>query len=169
MGQQLEQYCWVHKAILQRGPYEQSLRWYAKFSSQQLQHLKSIYCVVFAATDNCSAVLDLVSLLPAQKIFSPCINMSSTNSHHQVTLLSDYTHIRRHGGPNSSYALLADIEMLRRGQHFFGLFDSNLVRMIHRLRYPLLNNSHALAVETYKDSKVGLNLNMEDIGPQLDN
>ena len=95
--------------------------------------------------------------------------MSSTNSHHQVTLLSDYTHIRRHGGPNSSYALLADIEMLRRGQHFFGLFDSNLVRMIHRLRYPLLNNSHALAVETYKDSKVGLNLNMEDIGPQLDN
>ena len=95
--------------------------------------------------------------------------MSSANSHQQVTLLSaEATNIRRHGGLSSSYALLADIEMLRRGQHFFGLFDSNLVRMIHRLRYPLLNNSHGLAVETYKDSRVGLNLNMEDIGPQFD-
>eukprot|EP00597_Dinobryon_sp_UTEXLB2267_P000508 CAMPEP_0170059666 /NCGR_PEP_ID=MMETSP0019_2-20121128/1865_1 /TAXON_ID=98059 /ORGANISM="Dinobryon sp., Strain UTEXLB2267" /LENGTH=243 /DNA_ID=CAMNT_0010264987 /DNA_START=486 /DNA_END=1217 /DNA_ORIENTATION=+ len=125
---------------------------------------------LFIATDNCSAVADLVSLLPAQKIFSPCINVSSASSHPEGPLLTaeNAANLRRHGGLTSTYALLADIEMLRRGQHFFGLFDSNLVRMIHRLRYPVLNNSHALAVETYKDSRVGLNLNMEDIGVHFD-
>ena len=45
--------------------------------------------------------------------------------------------------------VFADVEMLRNGKEFFGLFDSNLVRMVHRLRFPHLNRSHALATDTY--------------------
>ena len=59
--------------------------------------------------------------------------------------------------------LLADIEMLKRGDHFFGLFDSNLVRMVHYLRYPNLKNSHSLAVSTFKGNKRGIDKKMDDL------
>ena len=71
-----------------------------------------------------------------------------------------------HGG---TIRLLADIEMLRKGNEFFGLFHSNLVRMVHRLRYPHLGQSHALATETYPQgsARQKINDNMFDI-PWID-
>ena len=110
---------------------------------------------VCTASDNCTAVQEMVTLLPDCQVFSPCFNNSDMAG-------------KRHGGEASTYALLADIEMLRRGKHFFGLFDSNLVRMIHRIRFPVLNNSHCLNAETYHDGRVHINKNMEDIGIQFD-
>ncbi len=53
--------------------------------------------------------------------------------------------------------------MLRNGEHFIGLFDSNLVRMIHRLRFPdKLSKSHALATESYDEpGRRNMNSNMD--------
>ena len=66
-----------------------------------------------------------------------------------------------HGG---TARLFADIEMLRKGKEFFGLFHSNLVRMVHRLRYPHLGHSHALALETFPPGpRRSINDNMFDI------
>lgn len=39
----------------------------------------------------------------------------------------------------------ADIEMLVHGEYFFGLLSSNLVRMVHRLRYPVMDKTIPLA------------------------
>ena len=94
-------------------------------------------------------------MLPDSQVFSPCFNNSGSIG-------------QRNSGQASTYALLADIEMLRRGKHFFGLFDSNLVRMIHRIRFPVLNNSHCLNAEIYHDGREHINKNMEDIGIQFD-
>jgi hypothetical protein len=47
---------------------------------------------------------------------------------------------------------------------FVGLFDSNLVRMVHRLRGgPRWNNSFALATATYPDDRRDLNAHLDDI------
>jgi len=43
---------------------------------------------------------------------------------------------RSDGGYNDTMKLISDIEMLRRGKVLLGLVESNLVRMIYRLRYP---------------------------------
>lgn len=89
-------------------------------------------------SDNCTAVRELETrLLPDYQVFSPCLTTISKST--VVVMVG-----KRNGGQQSAFALFADIEMLRRGAHFFGLFESNIVRMIHRLRFPLLSNSHPL-------------------------
>lgn len=110
----------------------------------------------FLATDNCSAVGHLRLQLPTIQIFSSCIN--ENDSTQILTSL-----VRRKRDVSAALELFADIEMLRHGVHFFGLFDSNLVRMIHRIRFPHLNFSHALAEETYTDSRRTLNQHMDDM------
>lgn len=110
------------------------------------------------ASDSCTAVHKIVSLLPEYKVFGPCLNSSN-----------HLTYARRaKNSKTNTYALLADIEMLRGGEHFFGIFDSNLVRMVHRLRHPNLSSSHCLATETYRDSRRDINNNMRDLGKYYD-
>jgi hypothetical protein len=63
--------------------------------------------------------------------------------------------------------LLLDVEMLRKGHMFYGLFDSNLVRMVHRLRFPNFQMSFALAAETYPDDRKYINSHLDNIPMQL--
>ena len=109
------------------------------------------------ASDNCVAVGTLQALMPDVQVFSPCYNESNSSQ------LLVNLEVRRSFDTSAALELLADIEMLRRGHHFVGLFDSNLVRMVHRLRYPHLNYSHGLAEETYEDSRRTLNQHMDNI------
>ena len=69
------------------------------------------------------------------QVYSPCLTVNSNSA----TVVG-----KRNGGQQSAYALFADLEMLRRAEHFFGLFESNIVRMTHRLRFPVLSRSHPL-------------------------
>ena len=49
------------------------------------------------------------------------------------------------GNHRLTLRLFADIDMLVQGEHFFGLLNSNLVRMIYRLRFPDVGTFHGLA------------------------
>ena len=104
------------------------------------------------------AVHKIVALLPEYDVFGPCLNSSNRLIYER----------RAKNSNTNTYALLADIEMLRGGAHFFGIFDSNLVRMVHRLRHPNLSSSHCLAAETYHDARRNINDNMRDLGKYYD-
>ena len=110
---------------------------------------------VFISSDNCTAVVELEALLPKYQFITPCRNIT-TGHINTENPRKEHDHF-------SVLQLIAEIEMLRNGEHFIGLFDSNLVRMIHRLRFPdKLNTSHALAADTYEEaSRRSMNSNME--------
>lgn len=123
---------------------------------------------LISATDNCTAAREIFLILQPLKIltYSPCLN-----SHGQICFLAP---IR--GGQQlqdngtlvmSSYRLFMDIELLRKARMFFGLFDSNLVRMVHRLRMPNWQMSWALATETYADARKNLNSRLDDLPLEL--
>ena len=121
----------------------------ANFTSQHMhdhQHL-------FVATDNCSMVPVL------RKLMSKTITIHSSCDLPENTL-----YVRGNQDPSMGLALLAEVEMLRHGQEFVGLFESNLVRMIFLLRYPQNTHSHALAAEGSSDpSRQNMNSHLNDI------
>ena len=95
------------------------------------------------------------------KLFGSCFN-ATTNA--LIPINVDRTEsLVRTKKYESTIGLLADIEMLKNGDHFFGLFDSNLVRMIHKLRYPLFNHSHALGASTYNVHKRTVDSRMDNL------
>ena len=96
------------------------------------------------ATDDCNAVGAISNIISnwGIKTYGSCYD-------HETNKLLKNTINPREELQGVALKVFADIEMLRKGKEFFGLFQSNLVRMIHRLRYPYLNHSHSLASETY--------------------
>lgn len=96
---------------------------------------------VFVATDDC----DLISKLSLQ--------VQSYDSNYIVH--SACKHSLRHmekGSPSRSVnghavRLLSEIAMLVGGEYLFGALQSNLVRMVYRLRYPNLENFIPFAYE----------------------
>jgi hypothetical protein len=104
--------------------------------------------VLFVAADNCTTVGTLRDMLPSVSIYSRCLqNATGAVVNHNNDL-----------GPrlrtfSSSLEVFADLEMLRKGEHFIGLFSSNLVRMVHLLRYPNLLTSHGLAASVLTEPK----------------
>ena len=98
--------------------------------------------IFIIATDNCTAALTVGNIIATWGIesYGLCFENKFTNK--------DNINPRNQKNGGAIQAIV-DIEMLRNGKEFFGLFDSNFVRMVHRLRYPHLNHSHALATETY--------------------
>jgi len=122
----------------------------------------------FPATDNCSAAREMFLSLRPLKIFtySPCLNSMG-----EICLLAPIRgglQLQDNGTATmSSYRLFMDIEFLRKARMFFGLFDSNLVRMIHRLRMPNWQMSRALATKTYSDDRKNLNSRLDDLPLEL--
>lgn len=107
---------------------------------------------LFIATDNCSTVPVMQSLLPSTVTVHSSCKANTVNEQG----------IKRNG--EDSLKVFADIQMLRHGAHFIGLFESNLVRLVHLIRYPHSLTSHALATEGSGDRKrVDLNQHMDDI------
>jgi hypothetical protein len=107
---------------------------------------------LFIATDNCSTVPAMQRLLPPTiTIHSSC----KTNTVNEQGIKRD---------ASAALKLFADIQMLRHGSHFIGLFESNLVRVVHLLRYPHSLTSHALATEGSGDrNRVNANEHMDDL------
>ncbi len=68
---------------------------------------------------------------------------------------SDHKKNRHHHQNHSDYShaitLLADLELLRQSEHFFGFFDSNIARMVAKLRalYLPAEYTHALGSDAY--------------------
>jgi len=75
--------------------------------------------------------------------------MSKTITIHSSCDLSDVPLLDATVVHNSNKGLnqLAEVEMLRHGQEFIGLFESNLGRLVYSLRYPQIIHSHSLASE----------------------
>mmetsp|Transcript_19904 Transcript_19904/g.28510 ORF Transcript_19904/g.28510 Transcript_19904/m.28510 type:complete len:246 (+) Transcript_19904:458-1195(+) len=124
---------------------------------------------LYLATDNCSAAREIFRMLQPLKVltYSPCLNSLG-----EICLLAPLR-----GGQQlqdnttdsamPTYRLFMDIELLRKSRMFFGLFDSNLVRMVHRLRMPNWQMSRALATVTYTDSRKDLNSRLDDLQLEL--
>lgn len=117
--------------------------------------LKNLY----VSTDNCTMLTELSSYLSKEvNVYSPCnLLFHKAAADHLFTDLSFNdgnkdaeaivgTFNPRKGGYRPTLRLLAEIDMLVNGVHFFGLLNSNLVRMVHRLRSPeRQKNTHGLA------------------------
>ena len=112
------------------------------------------YKMLFVSTDNCTMLAELGKLAPPDiVIMSPChkhlhpsvINLQNDGEkHNSSSLVGDFN--PRLGDYKSTLRLFAEIEMLAGGTHFFGIMNSNLVRMVHRLRYPdKQSTTHGLA------------------------
>jgi hypothetical protein len=119
---------------------------------------------VYVSTDNCTMLTELTTYLSKEvTIYSPCytwyhkdavdipiipnVNVVNSNEIHDRTWGGDYNP-RNPGEYRSTLRLFAEIEMLVNGVHFFGLLNSNLVRMIHRLRsVERQTNTHGLAYD----------------------
>ncbi len=134
---------------------------------------------LFIATDDCTVIPKLVlnlqqmvthslsqQLSSSQKpieIYSPCLDTKVLNhisiSSNVPLVLRDESdkHGERYGGRNGGYEstleLIADLQMLRKSEVFAGLIDSNIVRMVHRMR-PRGSRTYLLAAETYDNPEV---------------
>ncbi len=108
---------------------------------------------LFVSTDNCTLLGELTPLLPSHiAVASPCHKHEGEDSHTAVAMTGDENQDLvgefnpRRKDFRSTQRLFAEVLMLAGGQHFFGIMNSNLVRFIHRLRYPdHQNTSHGLA------------------------
>jgi hypothetical protein len=67
------------------------------------------------------------------------------------SLLQSRRQVGRNDKPNHAISVFADIELLRKSEHFFGLFNSNIVRWVARLRSRHFSSdyTHALAVSVH--------------------
>ena len=94
--------------------------------------------------------------------FSLCLNSSTGD-----VALTQPVRGPQAGDPDpaasSAFRFFFDIEMLRKSKLFFGLFDSNIARMVHRLRSPRWTASYAIATETYPDERRNLNHRLDDL------
>ena len=128
----------------------------AKFTKEHMYDLKDL----FIATDNCTAVQSLSRVLDQSITFhGSCIKDYSGRE----VLKQDQVKVRTKDRSSALHAL-ADVEMLRRGKHFIGLFESNYVRFVHLLRYPHSHTSHALAAEVHtEEARRTINSHMHDI------
>lgn len=84
---------------------------------------------VYIAADNCQLIniYQIALLAWSSKVM---VHSSCTND----VVVSGNP--RADGGYNDTLKLISDIDMLQHGKVFLGLVESNLVRMIYRLRYP---------------------------------
>jgi hypothetical protein len=104
------------------------------------------YRHLYIATDDCGSVQRLVTYIPKGSItvHGPCL--SADAAHRAMARTRDKQHADI--GHIATLRLMADIDMLVHGAHFFGLMSSNLVRLVYRLRSPAgKNNTHGLAYE----------------------
>lgn len=94
---------------------------------------------VFVSTDQCSLLSELIAKLPRNiSVVSPCLKKKmATSPHytgeHKLSLGGFDPRQRDH---RSTLRLLAEIHLWTRAQHFFGVMNSNLVRLVARLRWP---------------------------------
>ena len=104
--------------------------------TQPIKHL-------YISTDNCTLATELVPLLPPHVIVStPCYKYDNDPDSDIIGAFNPRLHDHK-----STLRLFAEIEMLAAGTHFFGVVNSNIVRMVHRLRYPdKQNTTHALGI-----------------------
>jgi hypothetical protein len=108
---------------------------------------------IFISTDDCMILPEVIQLLQQYdaniKVYSSCIKESTNQLIENHQNRSD----RTQDTFSHPIALLSDIEMLRKSSRFIGLFYSDFVRLIHRLRQPN-PYSYALAPESYKDPDI---------------
>jgi hypothetical protein len=102
------------------------------------------YSNLYVSTDNCTMLSELTSYLDkGVSVYSPCYSKFHKNVE-EGGLVGDFN--PRKMDYRSTLRLFAEIEMLVNGVHFFGIMNSNLVRLIHRLRSPdRQKNTHGLA------------------------
>lgn len=134
---------------------------------------------LYISTDNCQLVVDISEQLATSttkiNLFSPCLNhtrstaslhLTQTQDHNytsdgKYTDVIDYSELVGHFNPRrstyqSTMRLLAEIETMRAADHFFGIMNSNLVRMVTRLRYRTdeqLDRCHPLVQEVTDEEK----------------
>jgi hypothetical protein len=107
---------------------------------------------LFVATDACETVHELRKLLPLNiEIHSSCNVQLASPPAAVVGADAENNETNNRFGTQRDYAgalkLLADVEMLRNGRHFFGLAESNVVRLARRLQPPGAT-FHALGPQT---------------------
>mmetsp|Transcript_19904 Transcript_19904/g.28509 ORF Transcript_19904/g.28509 Transcript_19904/m.28509 type:complete len:394 (+) Transcript_19904:1226-2407(+) len=123
---------------------------------------------LFLATDNCTAAQEIFRLLIKSNVITYSSCLTRTGEIALLQPLRGGVELKDNSSfPLAPYRVFMDIKLLRKGRLFFGLFDSNLVRLVHRLRWPNYQMSRALATSTYSDERAELNTHMDDIPLRL--